>query len=578
MQENIGNYKVIEEIGKGAMAVVYKAIQPSLNRTVAIKVLSQELTSDSQFINRFNRESAIIAQFNHPNIVHVIDKGSIDNTFYFVMDLIEGRDFKEFIADEKSTFDDKMNVFIQVCKGLSYAHRNGVIHRDIKPSNILVDTHKNAWLSDFGIAKLNGSVEHDLTCADMVLGTLHYMSPEQRKNTKEVDHRSDIYALGIILYEIATGKRIEGVMKEPRKVNPEISAMLEKVILKCLEQEKKNRYKNVDDLKDNLLKSLKGSHIDNQSRDEISEGLINLQDKFQLLDIIKQDEFSGSYLFNDIEKKQLIVIKALPRSRKGIKIAKSLQELENPHIVKILGVGEIPTQFIVVMEYIEGGNLQDRMLKEYHWREIIAMGRQVASGLNHAHKKDITHGNLRPSNILFTKKSVPMVTDFTLESHYRDNPDMENWYEPPEPVASPQGDIYALGVILYQLITHKLPEKDKKTGIVNLQGMEGNAPAGLRKIIKKMLEKSRRLRYRSFDEVISDIKNIEKKMKMLYRKKAEDEMRAMKKKKIVSVLGLSVLILLIIGVAVWILSIKYPEYAKDLLGNIQGYIKGFSGK
>jgi serine/threonine protein kinase len=171
-----------------------------------------------------------------------------------------------------------------------------------------------------------------------------------------------------------------------------------------------------------------------------------------------------------------------------------------------------------------------------------------------------------------------MVTDFTLESHYRDNPDMENWYEPPEPVASPQGDIYALGVILYQLITHKLPEKDKKTGIVNLQEMEGNAPAGLRKIIKKMLEKSRRLRYRSFDEVISDIKNIEKKMKMLSRKKAEDEMRARKKKKIVSVLGLSVLILLIIGVAVWILSIKYPEYAKDLLANIQGYIKGFSGK
>jgi serine/threonine-protein kinase len=578
MLEKIGNYKVIEEIGKGAMAVVYKAIQPSLNRTVAIKVLSQELTSDSQFINRFNRESAIIAQFNHPNIVHVIDKGSIDNTFYFVMDLIEGRDFKEFIADEKSTFDDKMNVFIQVCKGLSYAHRNGVIHRDIKPSNILVDTHKNAWLSDFGIAKMNGSVDHDLTCADMVLGTLNYMSPEQRTNNKEVDHRSDIYALGIILYEIATGKRIEGLIKEPRKVNPEISAMLEKVILKCLEQEKNNRYKNVDDLKDNLLKSLKGSHIDNQSRDGISEGLINLQDKFQLLDIIKQDEFSGSYLFNDKEKKQLIVIKAFPRNRKGFKIAKSLQELENPHIVKILGVGEIPTQFIVVMEYIEGGNLQDRMLKEYHWREIIAMGRQVASGLNHAHKKDITHGNLRPCNILFTKKSVPMVTDFILESQSRDNRDMENRYAPPEPVSSPQGDIYALGVILYQLITHKLPEKDKKTGIVNLQGMEGKAPLGLRNIIKKMLEKSRSLRYRSFDEVISDIKNIEKKMKMLSRKKVEDEMRARKKNKIVSVLGLPALILLIIGVAVWILSIKYPEHTKDLLSIIQGYIKDFPGK
>jgi serine/threonine-protein kinase len=577
MQEKIGEYQVKEEIGRGAMAVVYKAIQSSLNRTVAIKVLSEELTKDSQFVDRFNRESIIIAQFNHPNIVHVIDKGSIDNTFYFVMEFIEGRDFKAFIADKTTTFEDKMNIFIQACKALSYAHKNGVIHRDIKPANIMVDKHSNAWLSDFGIAKLNGSIDHDLTSADVVMGSWNYMSPEQRTNTKDVDNRSDIYALGIILYEIATGKKSEGVIKEPRKVNPEISVMLEEVILKCIEQEKDNRYQSVDELKDSLLKSLQGSHIDTQSKDDIYEGLVNLQDKFQLLDIIKQDEFSSVYLFNHKEKQKLMVIKVFPRDRKGMKLAKSLQEMEHQHIVNVLGVGESPKQFIVVMEYIAGGNLQERMIKKYHWREIMAMGKKVASGLNYAHKKNIVHGNLRPSNILFTKKSVPMLTDFTLESHYRDH-DMENWYAPPEPVASTQGDIYALGVILYQLITHKLPEKDKKTGVLNLEGMKGKAPIGMRKIINKMLEKSRRLRYRSFDEVISDIKNLEKKMKMFARKKAEDEMRARKKKKIVTVLGLPILILLIISVAVWFFAIKYPDHTKDLLTTIQGYIKGFSGK
>lgn len=578
MLEKIGKYQVIEEIGRGAMSVVYKAIQPSLNRIVAIKVLSTELTKDSLFINRFNQESIIIARFNHPNVVHVIDKGSIDGTFYFVMDFVEGRDFKIVLADDRTSFEEKINVFIQVCKALDYAHKNGVIHRDIKPSNILVDKEGNAWISDFGIAKVKSTDDQDLTCADMVMGTWNYMSPEQRTNSKEVDQRSDIYALGIILYEIATGKKPEGVFKEPRKVNPKISPLLEEVILRCIEQKKEKRYQSVDELKDNLLKSLKGIHIDNQSKSKIYEGLVNLQKKFQLLDIIKQDEFSSVYLFNHREKQQMMVIKAFPRDRKGIKIARSLQELKHPQIVKTLGVGESPQQFIVVMEYIAGGNLQDRMIKEYHWREIMAMGRRVASGLSYAHKKDIIHGNLRPTNILFTKKSVPMVTDFNLQSHYKESKDKVNWYAPPEPVVSPQGDIYALGVILYQLIANQLPARDKKTGELNLDGIKGKAPLAVQKIIRKMLEKSRRLRYQSFDNVISDIKVVERELMILARKKAEIKKRAKRRKKRFIILGSLSLVILLISLIIYFLWMKFPDQFKEFITKLQLYLQSILGK
>jgi serine/threonine-protein kinase len=575
MLDKIGEYRIVEETGRGAMAVVYKAIQPSLNRTVAIKVLSPELiTKDKLFVDRFNRESTIIARFNHPNIVHVIDKGSINGTVYFVMDYIEGKDFRVILSNGNTSFGKKMNIFVQVCKALNYAHKSGVIHRDIKPSNILVDSDDNAWLSDFGIAKSNNTEDQDITAIDSVMGTLNYMSPEQKSNTKEVDQRSDIYALGIILYEIATGRKPEGMLVEPRKVNPGISPQLEKVILKSVEQDKKRRYQSVDELKDSLLAGLQGIHIDSQSRDKIYRGMVSLQDKFQLLDIIKNDEFSSVYLFNHKEKQQMMIIKAFSRDRKRVRIAHNLQELDHPHIVRVIGVGESVKQFIIVMNYIAGGNLQDRMTNKYHWKEIVAMSKKVATGLSYAHKKDIIHGNLRPTNILFTKKNVPMITDFALMSHYTEDTSKENWYAPPEPVISPQADIYALGIIIYQLITHKIPENDKKTGQLILDGMKGNAPLVVQKILVKMLEKSRRLRYQTMDEVISDIKNAEKELAMIARKKAESKMWGRKRLVVLGSAGLVVFIIC----TIYFLLMKYPDLLKGFIPYLQNFLQKISVK
>jgi serine/threonine-protein kinase len=273
----------------------------------------------------------------------------------------------------------------------------------------------------------------------------------------------------------------------------------------------------------------------------------------------------------------MMIIKAFSRDRKGVKIARNLQELDHPHIVRVLGVGESAKQFIIVMDYIAGGNLQDRMTKEYHWKEIVAMSKMIAAGLSYAHKKDIIHGNLRPTNILFTKKNVPMIIDFTLMSHYTEDTNKENWYAPPEPVISPQADIYALGIIIYQLITHKIPERDKKTGQLILDGMKGKAPLLVQKFLRKMLEKSRRLRYQTMDEVISDIKNAEKELAMIARKKAESKMWGRKRRKRLVVLGSAGLVVFIIC-TIYFLLMKYPDLLKGFIPYLQNFLQKISVK
>ena len=146
MNKQIDKYQVVSKIDSGGMATVYKGIQPSLNRTVAIKVLDRKFSEDPQFVKRFNRESLIIARLTHPNIIHIIDRGITEDKMpYFVMDLVEGRDVAKIIQDGDHTVTQKMEIIVQVCKALSYAHKNGVIHRDIKPGNILIDRKAMPW-------------------------------------------------------------------------------------------------------------------------------------------------------------------------------------------------------------------------------------------------------------------------------------------------------------------------------------------------------------------------------------------------------------------------------------------------
>ena len=258
----LGNYRVVERIGRGGMAAVYKAYQPALERHVAIKVIHQQLTADdAQFLKRFQREARSVATLRHPNIVQVFDFGTQDDVSYMVMEYLEGHTLKAELnalagRGETMPLAEVARIFEAVADALDYAHRQGMVHRDIKPANVMLTTKGEVILTDFGIARIVGGTQYTATGA--VVGTPAYLSPEQGQGERG-DERSDIYALGVVLYEMVTGKvpfdadtplavifkHISDPLPPPRQFNPGIPAALEQVILKAMAKSPDDRYQTV---------------------------------------------------------------------------------------------------------------------------------------------------------------------------------------------------------------------------------------------------------------------------------------------------------------------------------------------
>lgn len=252
-------YEIIEQIGQGGMGCVYKAVQVELKRTVALKIT---LAASSDISNRrFVREMEIAAQLNHPNICKIYDAGIIDGQKYMVMDYIEGESLKEYLKKHDLCVEEKLRLLMKICVALGYAHRRKIVHRDLKPENIMMNANGEPMVIDFGLARRVDTSEFDLTKTGDILGTPYYMAPEQIAGLrKNITHQVDIYALGVILYELLTGKRmIEGgnvfeIMCRIQdknyvplcKQNPALSKDLHTIWEKATYQNRKHRYANVD--------------------------------------------------------------------------------------------------------------------------------------------------------------------------------------------------------------------------------------------------------------------------------------------------------------------------------------------
>ena len=261
-----GRYELIEKIGEGGMAVVYKAKCRLLNRYVAIKILRPEFTKDAQFVENFKRESQAAAGLQHQNIVSVYDVGKEGNIHFIVMELIDGRPLSDII-NEHGPFDyrDAMEITKQVASALSLAHKNHIIHRDVKPHNIMITKDGIAKLADFGIAKAVSSSTMVANETSRIIGSVHYFSPEQARGSY-VDERSDIYSLGIVLYEMLTGQvpfdgenpvqvalmHINDEMTPPSHLVHGIPPALEKLVMKATDKYQTNRYKNAEEVLEEL--------------------------------------------------------------------------------------------------------------------------------------------------------------------------------------------------------------------------------------------------------------------------------------------------------------------------------------
>ncbi len=261
-----GRYAIEELIGSGGMADVYKAKDCKLSRTVAIKVLKPEYSSDESFVSKFRAEAQAAAGLEHPNIVNVYDVGSQNGSYYIVMEYVPGITLKDYVEKKgRLNYRETLSIAIQVARGIQAAHANNIIHRDIKPQNIIISSDGKVKVTDFGIAR---AASEDTIRSD-VMGSVHYSSPEQARNGY-VSNRSDIYSLGIVMYEMVTGrvpydgdsaveiaiKHLQDEMVTPSTYAPDLPISLEKIILKCTQKSPDKRYESIDSLLADLRKAL----------------------------------------------------------------------------------------------------------------------------------------------------------------------------------------------------------------------------------------------------------------------------------------------------------------------------------
>ena len=501
-------YEFESKIGEGGMASVYRGQQLSLQRPVAIKVLNAQMQMHDQARRAFERESLIIARLTHPHIVQVIDRGVTDaGVPFFIMEFIDGVDLARVLREGQISQVRKLEIVLQIAKALAYAHKNGVLHRDIKPANIIVDTQMHAKVLDFGIAgfvrsanatkKPEGFVQTPgadvQPASELVMGTLAYMAPEVRSSSRKATAQSDIYSLGVILFEMLTGCLPDGSAKPPSALARDISPDLDNLVLRCLHPHPGKRPQRAERVAERLLELLHGSHLDAKQAQRAREALG--RKNFSLLDVWRENSFGAVYLFLEQSRRQRYVIKKATSAHEGYNMGRRLAGLEHPNLVGVHGASKSDSAFIVVMDHMPGGSLQERLLRTFGVEEFLVLARQICCGLAFAHTNHVLHGNLRASNLLFDAEDKLRLTDFGWPTHYQASADgksivsikqKRNWYQLPDEPLSVAGDIYACGVIFYRMLVGELPRFHR--GHLDAGRAFKRLPEILRELIAQMLE------------------------------------------------------------------------------------------
>jgi eukaryotic-like serine/threonine-protein kinase len=455
--QNIPGYTLKTTLGSGGMAKVYLAVQHSLDRQVAIKILSGELINDPVVKTQFEQESRLVAGLNHPNIVQVIDTGKTPaGNPYFVMPYVKSVSLAAVLKRSDVASTRKLDIAIQICKALAYAHRNGIVHRDIKPANVLVDYDGHVRLVDFGIAGyFVGGHQHT---HQVVMGTDGYMAPEQLEGVKTATALSDIYSLGLVLHQLFLGGLPHQITADTQQARDPIGLQLEPLIHQCISPSPAQRPASAEDLCQKLLLIAQGRHLRKQWQNDTSD----LPANYKILDVLKENPFGATYLAcadSANTQRRFLVVKKQKLEHVGNAqlINSRLTQIKHPHLARVYGTGKNERVFITVSEFLGAGSLQERLTQSLNLGQWVQIAQQLCSALACAHSHGIIHGNLRPSNILFAENHFIKVTDFGFPPHSYG--DQDNWYRQPTEELSTSADIYAAGVILFQLLSDQRPQK-----------------------------------------------------------------------------------------------------------------------
>lgn len=491
----LASYRLERLLGRGGMGQVYYAWDEALDRPAAIKMLDERYRRHPTYAQRFVQEAKALARWRHENIVQIyyagVEEVDGESLYFYAMEYVQGVDLAQAMAKYTAEgrlmpHDDVLRVGTAVAAALDYAHSGGIIHRDVKPANVLIDTHGRVILSDFGLAMDVAESE-----SGHVVGSPRYTAPEQARKSAAAVPQSDLYSLGIMLYEMLVGRvpfddpsptsvAVQHVTQPPpppRSLNPALNTAVSDVLLKALSKTPQDRYRTGHELMENLARALKGT------RRQADELLGQQLDEYQLAELLGQGGMARIYRGYDVRLKRNVAIKVIDATYRADveyrarfeREAQAIAQLEHPHIVSLYRYGEVSGLFYMAMQYIDGRDLKT-MLAEYHARgetmpaaDVSRIIHEVCQALDYAHSKNIIHRDVKPSNIMIARDGRAYLTDFGLallaDTETKGEIFGTPHYMAPEQAVSsksavPQSDLYAVGVILYEIFTGQLPFQD----------------------------------------------------------------------------------------------------------------------
>lgn len=488
-------YQLQQKLAEGGMAAIYLGKQISLDRTVAVKILSNKLLDDEEVLACFEAEAVIIARLNHPNIVHVIDKGISDTGLpFFVMEYVKGVNLAKAIQLNRLSLQQKFKLALQICQAIEYAHRNQVIHRDIKPDNILVDMEGNALVLDFGIAVL----EPELQQQQLVAGTAKYMAPELMQGQEQANQRTDIFSLGVVLYELFGGlicnQQDYVAYQNLSERNSQLPPALDELIKRCLASDSFKRPASVQAVYSELLEISHGSHLAQQQKERA--GQVVGQRAFVLLDVLRESELSSVYLFEEKQHHNLVVVKKYNNSIDGYIENKKLQSVRHKNIMPVMGVNQNQRCWILVNPYMPGGTLKDRLVKNYNIEKFLSVARQIVEAMNFSHQNAVCHGAVRSECIFFDETDQVQISGFGINKHS---------HEPrvKKEIEVKNQDLVNTGEVFYQMLIGRLPQW-KSQKIIYDSGFK-KIPESVQNLLNRMLmaNSDSKHRFDNFQQVLN---------------------------------------------------------------------------
>ena len=550
-------YEILKRLGEGGMGAVYKVRDRELERLVALKIIRPELAGNPEILRRFKQELILARQVTHKNVIRIFDLGMADGRKFITMDYVEGRDLKSVLVERgKLPPEEAVPIVQQVCRGLEAAHTEGVVHRDLKPQNIMVDADGRVWVMDFGLARSMETA--GITRTGALMGTPDYMSPEQARGEK-VDARSDLFSLGIIFYEMLTGrlpfqadtlmatllKRVQEKAVQPTVLEPAIPPYINRVVMKCLESDVAKRYQSTGEILTDLSDGTQQTVTSTSAQSDISLGAIGpgtqFGPRYRIESVIGEGGMGKVYKAYDNDLDRTVALKVVrnelasdPNSMLRLKQELLLaSRISHRNILRIHDLGDVAGMKFISMAYVDGRDLHDLLTESGRLpvERVVNIAKQLAAALDAAHSEGVIHRDLKPRNVLIDAADHVYISDFGLAKLLEGDTATQMtrvgeilgtplYMSPEQAEAKPadhRSDIYSYGVIVYEMATGQAPFGGDSTMQVMYQHVtqapkdpklvNPEVPDYLAAVILKCLQKDPIKRYPQAREILHDLES-----------------------------------------------------------------------